>query len=145
MGLADILLTSDGTGSYRVPENAHAIGRASGSARGAHPFSPGCPSASDSCSMFRLLGTHARTKMLSLPVIVSIPAVLGKGDADASASKPRPAHHTPEGYFVNPWDSYKDLGTFNPSTLWHMFRDWQSKPVRRSRPPLLTLYRPGPH
>lgn len=54
--------------------------------------------------------------MLSLPVVVSIPAVVSNKEREAGA--PRPAHHTGDGAFQNPWASYESLGNFNPTVLW---------------------------
>ncbi|KAL8286336.1 hypothetical protein RQP46_004824 [Phenoliferia psychrophenolica] len=66
--------------------------------------------------------------MLALPVLVTVPVVANSGERDGTPA-PRPAHHKADGTFQNPWESYKSLGSFNPTVLWHMFLDWQSRPI----------------
>ncbi|BGP44953.1 Protein-lysine N-methyltransferase efm4 [Rhodotorula kratochvilovae] len=48
------------------------------------------------------------------------------------------AHHKKGGGFVNPWDSFKEMGR-GPGTLWNAYKSWETHPV----PPadLLPAYR----
>ncbi|GAA5989432.1 hypothetical protein JCM11641_007902 [Rhodosporidiobolus odoratus] len=67
------------------------------------------------------------------------------GPASASAPLDQPkvnedkSHHKKGGGFVNPWESFKDLG-MSPTVLWQMRQDWVSRPVPppEDLPPILT-------
>lgn len=78
--------------------------------------------------MFRSFGRFpTRLSMLALPVIVTLPP----NTPEPTPGAPRPAHHTAQGYFENPWPSFSNW-SMTPSVLVHMLRDWKSKPVRPS-------------
>ncbi|KAK4700846.1 N-acyl-phosphatidylethanolamine-hydrolyzing phospholipase D, partial [Phenoliferia sp. Uapishka_3] len=77
--------------------------------------------------------------MLALPVIVSLPTI---ATSDASA---KGAHHTAEGHFTNPWESFKDhptgiFGLPSASTMFSMFQDWRAE----SKPSISAFQIPAP-
>ncbi|KAM0756263.1 Metallo-hydrolase/oxidoreductase [Meredithblackwellia eburnea MCA 4105] len=83
--------------------------------------------------MFRTITTRLNINMLALPVVVSIPASSRKPESDSAAPAAatpaqKPAHHTPEGHFCNPWPSFVKQDT-SISGLFNTYKDWKSKPI----------------
>ncbi|BGP12912.1 Protein-lysine N-methyltransferase efm4 [Rhodosporidiobolus nylandii] len=71
------------------------------------------------------------------PIVVVSQHVGAEGAS--GAGKEDKAHHKQGGGFVNPWESFKELG-MGPSVLWNMRKDWVSRPVPppESLPPVVS-------
>ncbi|GAA5862758.1 hypothetical protein JCM8547_006534 [Rhodosporidiobolus lusitaniae] len=86
--------------------------------------------------MFSRFAFIARSRPILTTVLSMAPVVVvsqAAGSASASAppdetGKGSKAHHKKGGGFVNPWESFQDLG-MNPWIIWQMRKDWVSRPV----------------